>query len=204
MEALKNLAEFLVYLPNTPERRELFASLAHQLQIPLNELDRALKVRSAPEARENGEALRPPSKLEVDELLKVLLRLCRDSRIRQRFAEIPPAWWESLAGAPLLQAVLDADGTEDHIPGEALAQLRFLEASWADKDDAESVPERAFLKLEIAYVEREIQAVNRQMQDPAIMADPSSLRRLHVRAAELLSRAKHLNREKNNLTRGMF
>jgi DNA primase len=109
-----------------------------------------------------------------------------------------------LVGAPLLQAVLDADGIEDHIPGPVLAQLRFIEAAWATKDDAESVAGSLFLKLEIAYVEREIQAVNRQMQEPAVKADPTALRRLEVRASELLTRARHLNREKNSLTRRMF
>ena len=192
MEALRGLAEFLVHLPNTPERRELFASLAHQLQIPLPELDRAIKNRIQPERNPVDEAVRPPVASDVDDLLKPLLRLCRDARVRAQLHEVPPAWWESLAGAPLLQTLLDADGVDDHIPGEALAQLRYIEASWAEKDEAESVPGNVFRKLEIAYVDREIQAVNRQMQEPAVKADPESLRRLEVRAAELLIRARHL------------
>jgi DNA primase len=204
MEALRDLAEFLVHLPSTPERRELFASLAHQLQIPLQELDRAIKARLQPAASLEAAPVTPAAKVEADDLLKPLLRLCRDGAVRARLAECPPAWWESLTGAPLLQAILDADGAEDHIPGEALAQLRYIEASWATKDEAESVAGSVFLKLEIAYVEREIQAVNRQMQEPAVKADPASLRRLEVRAAELLSRSRHLIREKNSLTRRMF
>ena len=204
MEALRDLAEFLVHLPSTPERRELFASLAHQLQIPLQELDRAIKSRMTPLAGREPELVKAPAKVEVDDLLKPLLRLCREAVIRVRLAECPPAWWESLTGAPLLQAVLDADGIEDHIPGVALAQLRYIEAAWATKDEAESVAGTVFLKLEIAYVEREIQAINRQMQEPAVKADPTALRRLEVRAAELLTRTRHLSREKNNFTRRMF
>jgi len=204
MEALRDLAEFLVHLPSSPERRELFASLAHQLQIPLQELDRAIKARLAPSADPETASVRPAAKVEVDDLLRPLLRLSRDGTVRARLAECPPAWWESLTGAPLLQAVLDADGVEDHIPGEALAQLRYVEAAWATKDEAESVAGSVFLKLEIAYVEREIQAVNRQMQEPAVKADPAALRRLEVRAAELLARSRHLIREKNSLTRRMF
>jgi len=204
MEALRDLAEFLVHLPSTPERRELFASLAHQLQIPLQELDRAIKARLVPSSGPEAGPVRPAAKVELDDLLKPLLRLCRDGAVRARLAECPPAWWESLTGAPLLQAVLDADGVEDHIPTEVLAQLRYVEASWATKDEAESVAGSAFLKLEIAYVERELQAVNRQMQEPAVKADPAALRRLEVRAAELLVRSRHLIREKNSLTRRMF
>jgi DNA primase len=204
MEALRDLAEFLVHLPNTPERRELFASLAHQLQIPLQELDRAIKSRMVPIADRETELVKAPDKVNVDDLLKPLLRLCRDTTIRSRLAECPPAWWESLTGAPLLQAVLDADGIEDHIPGGALAQIRFIEATWATKDDSESVAGTVFLKLEIAYVERELQAVNRQMQEPAVKADPIAMRRLEIRAAELLNRTRHLNREKNSFTRSRF
>ena len=39
---------------------------------------------------------------------------------------------------------------------------------------------------------------------PAAKADPAALRRLEVRAAELLARARHLNREKNDFMRRMF
>jgi len=204
MDALRDLAEFLVHLPSTPERRELFASLAHQLQIPLSELDRAIQMRMTPRTDRELEPARAPVKVEVDDLLKPLLRLCHDDAIRARLAECPPAWWESLAGAPLLQAALDADGSEDRLPEEVLAQLRFIEATWSEKDDAESVAGNAFLKLEIAYVEREVQAVNRQMQEPAVKADPTALRRLEIRAAELLTRARHLNREKHRCTRKLF
>ncbi|MBK8790851.1 MAG: DNA primase [Holophagaceae bacterium] len=43
MGAFKDLLDFLPYLPRTTESRDLFASLAHQLQVPLQELDRAVK-----------------------------------------------------------------------------------------------------------------------------------------------------------------
>jgi DNA primase len=205
MEALRVLADFLVHLPNTPERRELFASLAHQLQIPLQELDRAIRARRSPDEPQPGGGPAPGlPRLEVDELLKPLLRLSWDARVRERLASLPSAWWESLAGAPLLQAVLDADGSEDHIPGEALAQLRQIEAEWATKDEAESIPEMNILKLEIAYVERELQAVNRQLQEPIVKADPDARRRLEIRAAELLVRSRQLVREKNGLLRMRF
>ena len=204
MEALRDLAEFLVHLPVTPERRELFASLAHQLQIPLQELDRAIQSRKTSGADREEDRAKVPARVEVDDLLRPMLRMCRDAEFRARLAACPPAWWEALAGAPLLQAVLDADGQEEQLPEEALAGLRSIEAEWATKDESESVAGAVLLKLEIGYVEREIQAVNRQMQEPAAKADPAALRRLEVRAAELLVRARHLNREKNAFMRRMF
>ena len=49
MGAFKDLLDFLPYLPRTTESRDLFASLAHQLQVPLQELDRAVRSRQSPD-----------------------------------------------------------------------------------------------------------------------------------------------------------
>jgi DNA primase len=194
MAALRELAEFLAFLPSTVERRELFASLAHQLRIPLPELERAVKARVPGQEAQVLIADEIP-RMEMDDLLRPVMRLCWDASFRVRLDQLPHAWWESLQGAPLLQAVLDADGSPDHLPGEVLAHLRRLEASWASKDDAELEPEQILLRLEAAYVEREKQSVSRQLQEPGVMADPVTLRRLEVKAAELLVRAKHLRKQ---------
>jgi DNA primase len=176
------------------ERRELFASLAHQLRIPLVELERAVAARAVG-APVPAMATEEIPRMEVDDLLRPVLRLCWEPSFRAQLENIPPAWWESLQGAPLLQCVLDSDGAPDHMPSEVLAHLRRLEASWAAKDDAELEASQIILRMEVAYVEREKQAVNRQLQDPAVMADPQALRRLEVKAAELLQRAQHLRKQ---------
>ena len=106
----------------TAEQRELFASLAHELRIPLSELDRAVKARS-PRRQRSSRCPAPPT-ADVDDLLRPILILCRSQDFLARAAAAPPAWWESLQGAPLLQCLLDAAGDESHIPPEVLAQLR--------------------------------------------------------------------------------
>nr|WP_320133346.1 DNA primase [uncultured Holophaga sp.] len=197
MSALKDLAEYLAFLPSGPDRRELFASLSHQLQIPLVEFDRAVQSRTHPiDAPAEPEA---PAMGKLDEALRPLLILGRDAELRRRISELPHAWWESLEGAPFLQAVLDADGDDALIPDEVLAQVRHLEASWATKDEAEKVPERVFLKLEQGFVLREIQANNRQLQDPGVLADPELARHLEKRQAELILREKGLQRKLRTL-----
>ncbi len=196
MAALQELAEYLGFLPNTPERRELFASLAHQLQVPLPELDRAVKSRVG--AREGGEAVAPPDPqppaLEVDELLRPFLVLCREEALRREVAALPAAWWEGLAGAPLLQVVLDAEGDEDHIPEEILALLRRLEAAWAARGDVRLAFDTACQRLEHAYVVRELQALARQLQSPAVLSQPELHRELEIRNNELLQRERRLGR----------
>jgi len=194
LAALGELAEYLAFLPATVERRELFASLAHQLRIPLVELERAIKTR-APKDSVQTEPAEESLRLEVDDLLRPILRLSWDQDFRRKLQAIPSAWWESLQGAPLLQAVLDADGRPDEMPAEILAMLRHLEASWASKEDAELGPEQILLRMEVAYVEREKQAVSRQLQDPAVMADLQALHRLEEKGAELLQRARRLKRQ---------
>jgi len=191
MAALRELAEFLVFLPQAPERRELFASLAHQLQIPLHELDLAVKARTT---RREAVPVEVPPIERVDDLLRPLLVLCRDEAFRREMAELPPTWWESLEGAPLLQCVLDAEGDEGAIPPEALAQLRHFEATWAPKDEADLLPERALQKLELDYVQRELQQLQRQFREPAVMADASLQDKLGKRAQSFLERKGELTR----------
>ena len=202
MEALRELAEFLAYLPVTAEQRELFASLAHELKIPLSELDRAIKARANPIAAPEVQLAPPPA--DVDELLRPLLILCRDPAMLARVADLSPAWWEALQGAPLLQCLLDACGDESHIPPEALAQLRHFEAKWSAKDEAEQVPEQIFLKLELGFVDREIQAVNRQLLDPGVLVAPQVQRSLMERQKNLLLRLKQLRALMVNLRRKSF
>jgi DNA primase len=157
-------------------------------------MERAVKARAVGTPPSLGSHDETP-KIEVDDLLRPVLRLCWDPNVRAQLESLPPAWWESLQGAPLLQCVLDSDGAPDHMPSDVLAHLRGLEAAWAAKDDAELDPSQIILRLEVAYVEREKQAVNRQLQDPTVMADPQALRRLEVKAAELLQRAQHLRKQ---------
>ncbi len=194
MAVLRELAEFLGFLPNTPERRELFASLSHQLQIPLSEFDHAVKSRTALPVRA-AEEPSPSGGAEIDDLLRPFLALCMDPNLRARVAELPFAWWESLAGAPLLQCLLDGEGEDDQIPEGALAAIRHAQAAWAAKDEAELAPEGAIQRLEAAYVQREIQALNRQTQDSAAMADASLQRQLESRLVGLLSRKSELQKQ---------
>ena len=203
MEALRELAGYLAYLPATAEQRELFASLAHELKIPLSELDKAIKARVAPAAAAEPQAMAPPPP-DVDDLLRPMLILCREPAFLARLEQLPPAWWEGLQGAPLLQCLLDAAGDESHIPPEALAQLRHFEAKWSVKDEAELLPDQAILKLELNFVEREKQAVNRQLLDPGALVDETLQRRLMERQAMLLLRAKQLRTQMAELRRKSF
>ena len=203
MAALRELAEFLGFLPNTPERRELFASLAHQLQIPLSEFDHAVRSRATHSEVKVSE-ITPSIGEDVDDLLRPFLALCKDPEVRRRVEELPAAWWESLTGAPLLQCLLDAEGDDNAIPQGALAALRHAQASWAPKDDAELTPEGAIQKLEAAYVQREIQALNRQIQDPATMADPFLQRQVESRLAGLLSRKSELQKQQRHRRSASF
>jgi DNA primase len=201
MEALRELAGYLAYLPATAEQRELFASLAHELRIPLSELDRAVKARTTP-AEEVPLPEAPTA--DVDDLLRPILILCRDPAFLARAASVPPAWWESLQGAGLLQCLMDAAGDESQIPPEALAQLRLLEAKWSVKDDAELLPDQLFMKLELGFVEREKQALNRQLQDPGVMVDPAIQARLAQSLENLLRRGRQLRGQMMDQRRKSF
>jgi DNA primase len=202
MEALKELAGFLAFLPHTPEQREVFSSLAHELRIPISELDRAVKSRTLD--LEPVSAIPLPPIVEIDELLRPIIVLCRDQKILVRVAALPPAWWESLNGAHILQILLDACGDESVIEPDILNQIRYLEAKWSAKDEAEKIPDQVFIKLELSFVEREKQAINRQLQYPAVMVDLPLQERLFQVQEELLRRSRQLRSQLVALRREMF
>ncbi|MDR3673512.1 MAG: hypothetical protein P4L36_21895, partial [Holophaga sp.] len=95
-------------------------------------------------------------------------------------------------------------GDESHIPPEALAQLRHLEAKWSVKDEAELLPDQILMKLELSFVEREKQALNRQLQDPGVMVDPAMQDRLAQSLENLLRRGRQLRGQMMDQRRKSF
>jgi DNA primase len=197
MGAFKDLLDFLPYLPRTTESRDLFASLAHQLQVPLQELDRAVKGRHAASVPSEEHIATAPVLPDLDELIRSLLLLCTAGHWR-RVQEVPPTWWETLDGAPLLQALLDAEGDTSLLPEGAMAALRHLDAQASRQDEAGRDAEVLFAKLEGRYVDRELQANNRLLQDPATLVDAALLNRVMARQNDLLARQKELSRRRRS------
>ena len=194
MGAFKDLLDFLPYLPRTTESRDLFSSLAHQLQVPLQELDRAVRGRQAP-VRETEAPLQAASPQEIDDLIRGLLLLCTAGHWH-RVQEVPPAWWDGLDGAPLLQALLDAEGDPARLPEGALAAIRHLDAQASRQDEAGRDAEVLLVKLEARYVDRELQANNRLLLDPSTQVDPTLRQRVEARQDELLRRKKKLSSQR--------
>jgi len=195
MGAFKDLLDFLPFLPRTTESRDLFSSLAHQLQVPIQELDRAVKGRQTSVRPQDEPDPVAPILPELDELIRSLLLLSTAGHWR-RVQETPPAWWESLDGAPLLQALLDAEGDAALMPEGAVAVLRHLEAHASRQDEAGRGADSLLLKLEQNYLDREIQANNRLLQDPKTMVDASLTRQVEVRQKDLIERKTELSRRR--------
>ena len=194
MGAFKDLLEFLPYLPRTTESRDLFASLAHQLQVPLQELDRAVKGRRPPPPTEETEN-EPLPDVAVDDAIRSLLLLCAAGQWAE-VQRVPPAWWETLAGAPLLQALLDAEGDPSRLPPPATAAIRRMGAQDTRQEEAGRSAEAVFLRLEIRYVEWEIQANNRLLQDPRTLVDAGLTARIETNQNALLARQRELSRRR--------
>ena len=199
MEAFKEMQTLLPFLPPTPERRELFASLAHQLQVPLSEINRSARAPQATEEMTRSEHAQPA----VDDLLRPLLQLCLLAEHRHRIGELPHAWWDGLSGAEVLQAVLDADGDETALPSEVLAMLRALEARRLSRDsETNSTVDQLLGQLEAAYVQRELGSTTRQLQDPATSTDADLARHLQSRLTSLLERKSVLARQLRLIRQG--
>ena len=195
MGAFKDLLDFLPYLPRTTESRDLFASLAHQLQVPLQELDRAVRGRQAPSRDPEEPGPNAAVLPELDELIRGLLLLSTAGHW-QRVQEAPPTWWENLTGAPLLQALLDAEGDITLLPEGAVAAIRHLEAQASHKDEAGRDIETLLLKVETNYLDREIQANNRLLQDPKTLVDAALTKQVEIRQNELIGRLRSLSQRR--------
>ena len=195
MGAFKDLLDFLPYLPRTTESRDLFASLAHQLQVPLQELDRAVRGRQAPSRDPEEPGPNAAVLPELDELIRGLLLLSTAGHW-QRVQEAPPTWWENLTGAPLLQALLDAEGDSTLLPEGAVAAIRHLEAQASHKDEAGRDLETLLLKVETNYLDREIQANNRLLQDPKTLVDAALTKQVEIRQNELIGRLRSLSQRR--------
>jgi DNA primase len=187
MSAFKDLLDFLPYLPRTTESRDLFASLAYQLQIPLQEMDRAVRSRQA-SAQGSNEPIfgHSAASAEIDPLIKELVRYCHEGDW-QAIQKVPATWWESLPGAPLLQTSLDAEGDMTMVPESSLAIIRKLEAENSQKYDKPDL-DRLLAKLEFQYLDREQQANNRLYLDPQTQADPAMRQRIEAHQEELRQR----------------
>lgn len=194
MEAFRELQAFLPHLPNAPETRELLASLAHQLQVPMSELDRVRK--GAQETRVALPSPPPSSRPALDEAVRALLLLCRAGHLG-RVQAAPPAWWEGLEGAPVLQSLLDAEGEEDALPSELLALIRGLEAQVSRRDELDAAldPDPVLGRVESQFVDREIRTLQRQLQEPRVLADKEVQGRLEARLSGLLARKSQLARQ---------
>ncbi|MBI3132955.1 MAG: DNA primase [Acidobacteria bacterium] len=191
MEAFKDLSEFIPYLPRTAENREVLVSLAHQLQLPMQEVERVWKRGGAAAPAEPELAM--PANLALDEQIRALVLLARAGHASE-VDSWPSAWWEALSGAPILQALLDSEGDDGLLPPEVLQIARALEADLSRRDAPEAManPESTRLKLENAYVMRELQALQRQLADPRTQGEPGMSSRLEGRMAELLVRKSRL------------
>jgi len=204
MAAFRELLDFLPHLADGSATRELLAGLAHQLQMPLSEVLRAVKERRVKPSAAEPAPDPEPRGLEVDERLRPLILACREAGACAAVAGWPAAWWENRPGAALVQAMLDADGVEDALPAAALADLRRLEAAVSLRDDlpAERPLDQLGDQLEADFVQQEIQALQRQLREPAVQVDPRLLQQVETRLTGLLARKSQVQKRLRNPAAG--
>lgn len=192
MDVLQELAPMLRYVPQEG-RDAFFATLAHQLQLPAFEVAKAAGVKTEnqpasapdqlPKSAQIGSKLAVPQK--VDEAVKALVMAWIDPATKQAIVDTPRSWWQHLAGAPLLEEILDyAD-----ITPEAEALVRECDA----RRIVGGAPrlERLLASLEGAYIESELRALRQGMEDPR--TTPDLLPRYERAQLDLLARRSRLN-----------
>ncbi|HEU4951786.1 MAG TPA: hypothetical protein VFT46_07525, partial [Holophagaceae bacterium] len=88
-------------------------------------------------------------------------------------------------------------GDEDLLPRELLALVRGLEAQVSRRDELDAAldPDPVLGRVEAQYVDRELRALQRQLQEPRVMADKELQGRLEGRLTGLLARKSQLARQ---------
>jgi hypothetical protein len=206
MEMFRAFRELFAFMPRTPENWSLLQSVAAELGVPKHELNRALagqagqadRADHADHALRGGAGPDAPAgegrEPDIDDLLRPFFVLCRNAGDRRRAADMPADWWDHLAGARELQAVMDSEGDDALLPPWLLGPLRRLEAAWASREGSGMAFENAAHNLEKAYVLREIRLGERLLGGPEALADPEAKGRLEARQVRLLERKSALSR----------
>lgn len=196
MDIFNELLNFLPYLPKNESSINEAISVGHSLLIPASEVIKSIEnKRKGTHTNQTISTNMNSTFDEIDLDIKRLILLCVEGSL-DRVISLPTGWWESLEGAPLLQALLDAEGDTTRLPEGAVAALRHLEAQASRQDEAGRDAETLFVRLEGRYVDREIQANNRLLQDPSTVVDPALMNRVMARQNELLGRQKELSRRR--------
>lgn len=189
MAVLQELAPLLRFVAQEG-RDAFFATIAHQLQLPAYEVAKAAGVEAhAPaqpaKAPDPVQAPRPQAQ-RVDEAIKALVMAWIDPATKQVVVDTHRSWWQHLAGASLLEEILDyADLTP-----EAEALLRECDARRIVGGPPRL--ERLLAALEGAYIESELRALRQGMDDPK--TTPDLLPGYEKAQLELLARRSRLNR----------
>jgi DNA primase len=195
MEVFKTFAVFYAFMPQTRENWTLLQSVAAELSIPKHELNRALSHQAALQPKSQDPVyIDVPETQGVDDLLRPIIAHRHSASSLQEMLQMPIGWWDYLKGAPVMQAILDSEGDDTALPGEILASVRKLEASWSNKAVSVISIKKAKDNLELAYLLREIKQIGQLQNHFDAQADPESADRLMKRQAQLLKRKSQLSR----------
>lgn len=195
MAVLKEITPMVGYLPQ--DTRELFvATLSHQLQLPAFEVAKAAGIAPSTPEKPVAEPEAPKATPEPQNVSKAILGLTvlwLDVSTRQVVLDAPKGWWEDCPGACYLEEILD-DGK-----GEVSTEAKTLLWQAAAMKNVGRVPnsERLLLSLETDYIESELQALRRGMDDPKTPRE--SLPTYEKAQLALLERRSRLNRRHGRL-----
>lgn len=190
MAVLGEITPFFVYVPQ--EARETFsATLAHLLQLPLSEVQRIAGTghsEAAPRSPKKPERPAVDPAIQVDEAIKALAVAWIDPTTKATIQGAPRDWWLHLAGACLLEEILDEGGAELSTVAERL--FREAEARFS----IGRIPNvtRLLASLESAYIEAQLRQLRMGMEDPK--TPPESIPAYEKAQLDLLERRSKLNR----------
>ncbi|MFM8987810.1 MAG: DNA primase [Holophagaceae bacterium] len=195
MSVFKLMTEFLPYLPKNTESRSLLASLGHQLQIPVSEMNKAMNtstIKIKNEPQEVSSKVLP--KLRLNDLVKEMLFLFSKGHEKDEIRQIPEAWWIELEGSSYLQQALDLEYGDGKREEKIEQVISTIDAQYSSRGAGEYLPNMDGVKrrLEMAYLDRERLSLQRKIQEPATLINPKMLQQLENEISILIKRKSDL------------
>jgi DNA primase len=212
-KVIETVAAFLVQIPNQSYRAQILQQAASRLQVSQeileSEVARLLKpgnFRQAPEPK-NGRESQPvrPKAMQLHPLIADLVQviLSHSGCIPEIQKELNPEWIMNLAGAGLLQKMMDLyneevwtgeDSIYSHLEEEEQNYLTGLDTAGLQNQEMErvlAIAKRACVRLHLDWLRNRVLVISQLLNQPQI--EPA-------RKVELLAEQSGLYKLKNSLT----
>jgi DNA primase len=194
-EVIRGFSAFAPHIATREEKWSLVNTLSHRIGMPREDVMDILRKAVVEVAREgavieaavsDADGNDRPATIHpvIEEMVLAFISFGTDTQL----ATIPCSWWESLAGAWIIQSAIDAAETGDAMDPAAELAVRKIEAR-ASRLGISPVPTAKLLaKLELGNIDAETKSAMSRIDEYRRSGDGAMAERLEGRVNDLMAR----------------